>query len=403
MNWKPGMAALGVVLLTGMSAGAQTPQRTPPPAPAKAPERVPAAAAEKDKRVVEEIVARVNNEIVTLTDLRRANDAMRQDVQDECKNCTPAQINAQVAEREKNVLRDLIDQSLLVQRGKDMSINVETDIVKRLDDIRTRNNLSSMEELQQKVEESGMGWEEFRNNIRNNLLIQEVVRREVGSRVIIDKDEVKKYYEAHKADFHRPEMVYLSELFVSTVDKSEAEIPPLEEKAKKLLDRVKNGEDFEELAKRYSDGETAKQGGELGGFQKGKLSPELEEAVYKLRPKELTGVIRTKTGFLVLRVDQRFEEGLQPVEKVENEIMNRLYNEKMQPAMRAFTTKLRAESYVLVKPGYTDPGAVASTPIVEVEPTPEADKNKKAKKDKKSESEAKGKKSSVNKDKKAGE
>jgi peptidyl-prolyl cis-trans isomerase SurA len=403
MNWKPGMAALGVLLLTGMSAAAQAPERTPPPAPAQAPVRVPAAAAEKDKRVVEEIIARVNNEIVTLSDLRRAIDAMRQDVQEECKNCTPAQIRAQVTEREKNVLRDLIDQSLLVQRGKDKGINVETDIVKRLDDIRTRNNLASMEELQQKVEESGVGWEEFRNNLRNNLLMQEVVRQEVGSRIIIDKDEVNKYYGAHKEDFHRPEMVYLSELFVSTVDKTEAEIPALEEKAKKLLDRVKNGEDFEELAKRYSDGETAKQGGELGGFQKGKLSPELEEAVYKLKAKELTSVIRTKTGFLVLRVDQRYEEGLQPVEKVENEIMNRLYGEKMQPAMRLYTAKLRADSYVLVKPGYTDPGAVASTPIVEVEPAPEADKNKKAKKEKKSNKEAKEKKSGVNKDKKAGE
>jgi len=390
-------------LLMGMSAAAQTPERTPPPAPAQAPVRVPAAAAEKDKRVVEEIIARVNNEIVTLSDLRRAIDAMRQDVQEECKNCTPAQIRAQVTEREKNVLRDLIDQSLLVQRGKDKGINVETDIVKRLDDIRTRNNLASMEELQQKVEESGVGWEEFRNNLRNNLLMQEVVRQEVGSRIIIDKDEVNKYYGAHKEDFHRPEMVYLSELFVSTVDKTEAEIPALEEKAKKLLDRVKNGEDFEELAKRYSDGETAKQGGELGGFQKGKLSPELEEAVYKLKAKELTSVIRTKTGFLVLRVDQRYEEGLQPVEKVENEIMNRLYGEKMQPAMRLYTAKLRADSYVLVKPGYTDPGAVASTPIIEVEPAPEADKNKKAKKEKKSDKEAKEKKSGVNKDKKAGE
>jgi peptidyl-prolyl cis-trans isomerase SurA len=386
MNWKPGIAAQGVLLLIGMSAAAQA----PPPAPAQSLVRVPAAAAEKDKRVVEEIIARVNNEIVTMTDLRHANDTMRQDVQEECKNCTPAQINAQVTEREKTVLRDLIDQSLLVQRGKDIGINVETDVVKRLDDIRTRNNLASMEELQQKVEESGVGWEEFRNNLRNNLLMQEVIRKEVGSRIIIDKDEVRKYYDAHKEDFHRPEMVYLSELFVSTVDKPEAEIPALEEKAKKLLDRVKNGEDMEELAKRYSDGESAKQGGELGGFEKGKLSPELEEAVYKLKPKELTGVIRTKTGFLVLRVDQRYEAGLQPVEKVENEIMNRLYGEKMQPAMRAYAAKLRAESYVLVKPGYNDPGAVASTPIVEVEPTPEVDK-KKAKKDKKSEKEAKEK------------
>jgi peptidyl-prolyl cis-trans isomerase SurA len=260
-----------------------------------------------------------------------------------------------------------------------------------------------MEELQQKVEESGVGWEEFRGTIRNNLLMQEVVRKEVGARIIIDKDEVNKYYEAHKQDFNRKEMVFLSELFVSTVGKKDEELPALEAKAKKLLDRVKNGEDFEELAKRYSDGESAKQGGELGGFERSQLSPELAEVGFKLKPKELSEVIRTKTGFLVLRVDQRYEAGVQPVDKVENEIMNKLYGEKMQPAMRAYATKLREESYVMVKPGYTDIGAVASTPIVEVAPTPEADKSKKAKKSSKHAPASKEKKNADSKDKKAGE
>jgi peptidyl-prolyl cis-trans isomerase SurA len=391
MNWKLGIALLGAVLLVGISTVAQTTEGTPP------------AAAPKEKRVVEDIAARVNNEIVTMTDLKRATETVRQDVREECQGCTPAQIEAQVAEREKSVLRDLINQSLLVQRGKDMNINVETELVKRLDEIRVRNKLASMEELQQKVEENGTGWEEFRSNIRNNLLMQEVVRREVGSRIIIDKDEINKYWKEHPDEFHRKEMVYLSEMFVSTVDKTPAEIPALEEKAKKLLDRVKNGEDLEELAKRYSDGESAKQGGDLGGFERGQLSPELEEAVFKLKPKELSNVIRTKTGFLVLRVDQRYEAGLQPVDKVENEIMNRLYGEKMQPAMKAYTTRLREESYVLVKPGYFDAGAVTSSPIVEVQPAPEVDKSKKGKKEKKPASGAKDKKHVENKDKKAGE
>lgn len=389
----------GAVLLIGSSALAQTPAQPPPPAQ----EKTPAPVAAKDKRVVEEIVARVNNEIVTLSDLKRAKESLPQDIQEECPNCTPAQISAQVAEREKGVLRDLINQSLLVQKGKDLSLNVETDVVKRLDDIRVRNNLASMEELQQKVEESGVGWEEFRSTIRNNLLMQEVVRREVGSKIIIDKDEVNKYYEAHKQDFNRKEMVFLSELFVSTVGKKEEEIPAQEARAKKLLDRVKNGEDFEELAKRYSDGESAKQGGDLGGFERTQLSPELAEVAFKLKPKQMSDVIRTKTGFLVLRVDQIYAAGLQPVDKVESEIMNRLYGEKMPPAMRTYSTKLREESYVMVKPGYSDIGAVASTPIVEVDPTPEADKNKKGKKNSKPAPAPKTKKNADSKDKKAGE
>ena len=393
MKCKQGMAALGALLLMGMSVAAQTTGRTPAPA------------AEKDKRVVEEIIARVNNEIVTMTDLRNAQNSMHQDVQEECRNCTPAQINAQIAEREKNVLRDLIDQSLLVQRGKDMGINVETEVVKRADEVRVRNNLASMEELQKKVEESGTSWEEFRGSIRNNLLLQEVIRKEVGSRVssMLDKSEVQAYYDAHKEEFQRPEMVYLSELFVSTVNKPEAEIPALEQKAKKLLDRVKAGDDFDEVAKRYSDGDTSKDGGNLGGFKRGQLSPELEAVAFKMKAKEMSDVIRTKTGFLVLRVDQRYEAGLQPVDKVENEIMNRLYSQKMQPALRTFLTKLREESYVVVKPGYVDASAVASIPIAEVAPTADENKDKKGNKGKKSEPATKVKKVKASKDKKAEE
>lgn len=398
MNRKHCFAMFAAFLLAAFTTAAQTPER------AQAPARPAAPAADKDKRVVEQIIARVNNEIITLSDLRNARSSLLQDLQEECRNCTQVQLNAQAAEREPNILRDLIDQSLLVQRGKDKGINVETDVVKRMDEIRVRNKLPTMEALQAEVEKTGITFEEFRNNIRNNLLVQEVVRSEVGGRIsnLMDREEVKKVYEEHKQEFNRPEMVYLSEIFVSTVGKTEEEIPPLEARAKKLLDRVKNGEDFEELAKRYSEGDTAKEGGNLGGFKRGQLSPELEEVVFKMKPKELSDVIRTKTGFLVLRVDMRYEAGVQPIEKVETEIMNRLYQEKMQPAMRAYLTKLREESYVVVTPGYVDTSAVASNPIVEVEPAADEGKNKKGKKGKKSEPASKEKKSGDKKGKKAG-
>jgi peptidyl-prolyl cis-trans isomerase SurA len=369
----------------------------------QAPERVPAPP--KEKKVVEEIVARVNNEIITLSDIARSKESLRQEVEEDCqsKNCSPGQRQAAYAEREKDLLRDLIDQSLLAQRGKDMGVNVEPDVIKRLDEIRIRNSLEDMETLQREVEKQGLSWEEFKSNIRNSILTQEVVNREVASNIFPDQEEVKQYYNEHQNDFVRPELVYLSELFVSTVGKPDSEIPALEARAKRLRERVMNGEDFEELAKRFSDGNTAKQGGELGGFKRGQLAPEIEEKVFKMKRKEMTEVIRTKTGFLVLRVDERYEAGLQPVERVEGEIMNRIRYEKIQPALRKYLAKLRAESYVVVKAGYTDSAAVASNPILETAPTPEGAKGKKGKKGKKAEDAAKEKKAENNKPKKAGE
>jgi peptidyl-prolyl cis-trans isomerase SurA len=339
--------------------------------------------AQTKSRVVEEIIVRVNNEIITRTDLERSHATLQEEARQDCANCRPEQLQLALADKEKNLLRDLIDQSLLVQRAKDMGISVDTEVVRRLDQIRQQNHIESMEDLERKVNESGTNFEDFKNNIRNQLLTQEVIRREVGSRIIIDHEEIQKYYDAHKQEFQRPEQVYLREIFVSTDGKNDPEIPELEKKAQKLVERVKNGEDFGELAKRYSDGTTAKSGGELGVFERGQLAKDIEDKVFKLNKGQMTEVIRTKTGFLVLRVEQRFEAGLQPIEKVESEIMNRLYSQKMEPALRKYLRTLREDSYVVVKPGYVDSAAVSSVPIEEVTGTPdEGGKSKKGKRKK---------------------
>lgn len=342
-------------------------------------------AAAPEKRVAEEIVARVNNEIVTLSDLRRAREQVMIEIEEECKSgCSPEQKQSKLADRDKNLLRDLVDQKLLIQRAKDKGINVETDVVRRLDDIRQRNNFPTMEDLQSAVEKQGLNWEEFKGSIRDGILTQQVVRDEVGRTIITqDKAEIQKYYDEHKSEFERPEMVCLTEIFVSTVNKEEAEIPTLEARAKKLRERVQTGEDFYELAKRYSDGDTAKQSGDLGCFKRGELSKEIEEVVYKLKPRDLTEIIRTKTGFLLLKVEQRYEAGIQPLEKVESEIGQKIYYEKLQPKMREYLVRLREESYIIIKPGYTDTAAVSSTPIVEVESKGEDENGKKKKKKKK--------------------
>lgn len=328
---------------------------------------------------MEEIVARVNNEIITLSDLERARSSLQDEVRQECRGCSPQQLQATLAEKGKNLLRDLIDQSLLAQRGKDLGISVETELVKRLDQIRQQNNIATMEELEKRVAESGISFEDFKGNIRNSMLTQEVIRREVGSKIIIGRDEVQKYYDEHKNEFNRPETVALREIFVSTGNKSETEIPELEKKARTLLDRVRNGEDFAELARRRSDGSTASSGGELGVFERGQLAKDLEEIVFKMNRGQVTDVIRTKTGFLILKVEQRYEAGLQPLEKVEGEIMNRLYFEKMEPGLRSYLQTLRRESYVVVKPGYADSAGVTSSPIQEVAAVPDEEKEKKGK------------------------
>ncbi|PYT74272.1 MAG: hypothetical protein DMG39_03475 [Acidobacteria bacterium] len=329
-------------------------------------------------KTIEEIIARVNNEIITLTEYEKARQSAEEDAKQECQGrCTPEQLQADIEERKKNTLRDLIDQSLLVQRGKDMGISVKADVIKQLDQIRVQNKLDSIDALEKAVTSEGMNWEDFQSNIENHVLTQKVIGQEVGSHINISDDEVQKYYEAHKTEFVRPEQVALREIQVSTQGKSADELPALKKKAETALKRVQDGEDFGEIAKRYSDSSTKDQGGYLGMYKRGELAKELEDKVFAMKRNQLTDVLETKQAYLILQVLEHYDEGQQSLDKVRNEIMEKLYSERMEPALRAYLKTLREQSYVIIKPGYQDIAGGGSSEIQEVSATPEASKQKK--------------------------
>jgi len=376
-----------VLLALPVSIFAQENQTTvikPPPPPPGASVAAPAAAPAAPSHhgvVAEEIVARVNNDIITLTDYAKAEVALKQDVAEECQGCTPDRMEAMYKDKQKDLLRDMIDQQLLIQRGKDESISVETDVIKRLDDVRKQNGLASLDDLEKAVESQGLSWEEYKTQIRNGLLTQEVIHREMGQRIVIGHDEVKQYYDAHLKDFVRPETVDLAEIFLDTQGKSQQEIEAIQQKIEDYRNRVIKGEDFSEIAKRYSEGSTKDKGGNLGTFERGQLSKQLEDVVFKMDKGQITDVIQTKTGFEVLKVLDHFQAGQQPVEKVENEIMNRLYLQKMQPQLREYLAQLREESYVTVKPGFSDSAAIVGASVIQ-EVAPTADTQQKTNKKK---------------------
>jgi peptidyl-prolyl cis-trans isomerase SurA len=338
------------------------------------------SAAQTKSAVVEEIVARVNNSIITRTDFQKAAAQMQHEIAEGCQKCAQEKLDSEYKDHEKDLLRDLIDQQLLIERGKDMGLNIDADLVKRLDDVRKENNLATMDDLEKAVEGQGIAWEDYKNQISSGLLTQKVIQQEVGSRLDIGQDEVKQYYNAHKQEFNRPEQVDLGEIFLGTDGKSPEEIAAVHIKVEDLHNRLVKGEDFAELAKRYSEGSTAKEGGGLGTFERGQLSPQLEDVVFKLQKGAVTDVVQTKTGFEVLKVLNHYDAGLQPLDKMDSEITNKLYTQKMQPALRDYLAQLREESYVMVKSGYSDSAAVTgATVIEEVPPTPDAAQKKKKK------------------------
>ncbi|HEV2288447.1 MAG TPA: peptidylprolyl isomerase [Candidatus Acidoferrales bacterium] len=330
--------------------------------------------------IVDEIIARVNNDIITFSDYQKALDALPGEVQQGCQGCAPDKISAMLATEKKDLLRDLIDQSLLVQRAKDLNISVDTDVIKRLDDIRQQNGLDSMDALQKAVEGQGYSWEDYKDSMKNELLRQRVISEQVGSNIKIGHDEVLKYYDAHKNEFVRPEEVDLSVIFLSTENKNPTETLEIKQKAENLLKRLKEGEDFGALAKRFSEGSTAAQGGEIGEFPKDELSPALAKLVFSLHKGDVTDVLPASNGMQIYRVNEHYDAGLQPLAKVEPDVENALYQQRIQPALRKYLDQLRKDSYVVVKAGYVDAGAVEGGSVIsEAAYTAEQAKTKKKK------------------------
>ncbi len=136
---------------------------------------------------MERIIARVNNEIITQRQYEREKAKLREQLAQEYSG---PELDAKFKEESKDLLRDLIDQALMVQKAKDLDINVETDLIKRLDEIRKQSNLATLEDLQKEVEKQGMIWEDFKEQIRRQILMREVIGREVGSRIIVARERL---------------------------------------------------------------------------------------------------------------------------------------------------------------------------------------------------------------------
>src|ERR1700677_1419314 len=292
-----------------------------------------------------EIVARVNDQLITLAEYQKAEQQLRDEAAQDCQGCPPEKIEAQFKAQQKDLLRGLIDQVLMVQRAKDMGISVESDLKKRL---------ATVADLQKGVEASGLSWEDYKTTLRNSLLQKEVVRREVGSHLDVSSDEVKQYYESHPQEFTPPERVILSEISLSTEGKNPDEFDAVRKKVEGLRSSVLNGDDFHQVAAMYSQGSTAKDGGNLGTFAKGQLAPQIEAIVFQTGKGQLTDVIQTRSGFEFFKVEDHLPSALQPIEQVDAAIRSTLSAQKMQPRMREYLAELREQSYVTVQPGYID-------------------------------------------------
>jgi peptidyl-prolyl cis-trans isomerase SurA len=247
-----------------------------------------------------------------------------------------------------------------VQKGKDLGINVESQVLRQRDAIMKQYKIATIEEFEKwATEKAGMPVEDLMDQMRDNFLSNNVLGSEVGSRIIIKREEIEQYYNEHKDEFNREEGVRLAEILISNegalTDEERAEV---EKKAREVHDRVQKGEPFAEMARRFSDSLGSKEnGGDIGIWRRGSLRADLEERVFDKNPGYITELIEANNGYLILKVVEKFREGLAELEEVEEEIRNKLSGPRYGPAIREYLTDLRYDAYIEIRPGYVDLGA----------------------------------------------
>ena len=312
-----------------------------------------------DVRVVEEIVAKVNGDIVTRGELAHNRQMLEQQLRSE--GYAPTRLQEEIKQREKDTLRDQIDQLLLVQRGKDLSIKIDADVTRRLADIQVQSKITDPDKFHEWLrEQTGMTFEDFKQQMTNQLLTQKVISEEIGSRINIPEADLRKYYDDHKGDFIREEQVFLSQIIISTEGKTPEQVATAQKKAADVVVRARKGEKFSDLAKANSDDvATAKDGGEMPSFKRSDhlLRKEIEDIVFAQKKGTVTDPIKIPQGLLILRIDDHFEAGQASFEEVKEEVMQRMAAPQMQPRVREYLTKLRQDAFLEIKEGYVDSGA----------------------------------------------
>ncbi len=320
-----------------------------------------AATAPPKTTVVEQIVARVNDKIITTTDYANALSDLNASLQGQSQS-GPAPTPAQIAAARKNLLSQLIDNQLLVQKANDLGMSAETETVMQLDQLRKQNNLATMNDLQKAVEAQGESYQDFEQAIRDQVLQQKVIEQDVAPRVSQPTpQQIAAYYNAHKGDYVTPDEVELSEILINTDGKTAAEKTRLKALADQVRERAAQGEDFATLAKRYSNAASASSGGDIGYQKQSELQADLAKTLFALPVGGVSPVETVANGYLILRVNGVHHAGQETLQEATNNITNILYQQKLRPELNRYLDTLRQQAYITVKPGYVDTGASEDT------------------------------------------
>jgi parvulin-like peptidyl-prolyl isomerase len=298
--------------------------------------------------ILDEIVAKVNDDIVTKSDLDSEEQGMLQELY---RRYSGTELDGQVAEAKKELLRRLIDRRVLIQRATHLF-----DMTKMqefyLASFREQQNIKSDKELEKLLAEQSMTMADLKKRLVEQVLPQQVVRAEVLERIAVSQKDARAYYDAHTADFVVPAEATVREIVLKAKE-SDRETKRAEAEAVRAR-LVAPGADFAAIAAEVSDAGTKTAGGLLGTVKKGDLAAALEAAAFTLPVGEISPVIEADYGFHILKVDARTDESLKPFDDMKVEIESKIQNDRFAAESKKYMAKAWSEATIWISPKYLD-------------------------------------------------
>ncbi|MCJ7643517.1 MAG: peptidyl-prolyl cis-trans isomerase [Candidatus Aminicenantes bacterium] len=300
-------------------------------------------------QVIEEIVAIVNDDVITLSQYKEQYDSTVQQLRAALQG---EEYEKQYAMLKKEILNMMITDLLLMQQAKEKDLNVGEQLKAAVENIKKENNIASDDDLKRGLQKQGMDYDQWIKQLEDNMLKQGVIYSEVDRSIVLDDSEIIGYYRLHPQEFTEPEEYKIRAVYLSTEGKAPA---ALEEKKKEIGDKVKAGEPFNVLAKDYSDGPAKESEGDLGKFKKGELDKDLELAVSKLKAGETSGWVETKNGWYLLKLEEKKDSRLMTFEEVKKNVEENLFSQKKDKKLEEYLKGLKEKSYIkILKPNPLD-------------------------------------------------
>jgi peptidyl-prolyl cis-trans isomerase SurA len=287
--------------------------------------------------IVERVVAKVNGDIVTLSDFQARQIAAAQGAR-----VGPERVEAFLRQNNARILQEAIDELLLIQRADELGMKAPPQAVKEIiESIKKENNLETDADLEEQLHREGMTMEDLRRSIGRSMLRRYVLQREIEPKVAVSEEDAYAEYQTRKADYTKPETVSLEEILVLGDD---AQV-----KAEALVARARGGEDFAALARAYSQAPSAKNGGDLGRLARGEMNAELEKRAFALAKGSVSDPIPQGEGYRILRVVDKTDLSVVPYDEAKKEIRQKLGEQRIQKEYEAYLDTLRQKAIVDIR------------------------------------------------------